>query len=310
MGKFILMSICSLGIYEVYWFYKNWHYIRERRQNNISPVIRALFSPLWYAALMKELNKEVSRAVVHESGTGLAPRIPYLNRWLWASSYFIFSILVNIPEPYWLVIFILATASLLPSVSVINRLNFSGNVNFKSNSKLGIKNLLVVAIGGLLLSFFIAITFNFMPNSQAIPGSRLMGKDLALLKDYGLLEEDEEVIYFYSGGIFSIAEDGNFFTDRKVVSYEQAVDSDDIYSGMAYYDEIADIEVRYSQSFIEDTVITIKPRHEEEFQLIVSSEAGLDKTFVKLLMKEWNEEKDKKGHYIDNSNEESYSRPS
>jgi len=123
VGKFILMCICTIGIYEVYWFYKNWHSIRERRQNNISPIVRALFSPFWYAALIKELNKEVSRAIVHDSATGADHKLSYISIWLWAPSYFILSILVNIPGAYWPLIFALTMATLLPAVSVIKRLN-------------------------------------------------------------------------------------------------------------------------------------------------------------------------------------------
>ena len=123
VGKFILMSICTIGIYEVYWFYKNWHTIREKRGNNISPLVRALFSPFWYAALIKELNKEVSRAIVHDSAAGADHRPSYINIWLWAPAYFILSILVNIPGPYLPFIFALTIATLLPAVSVIKRLN-------------------------------------------------------------------------------------------------------------------------------------------------------------------------------------------
>lgn len=123
VGRFIIMCICTIGIYEVYWFYKNWHFIRESRQNNISPIVRALLSPFWYAALIKELNKEVSRAIVHDRSTGADPKPSYINIWLWVPSYFILSILINIPGPYWPLIFALTMATLLPAVSVINRLN-------------------------------------------------------------------------------------------------------------------------------------------------------------------------------------------
>ena len=123
VGRFILLSIFTLGIFEVYWFYKNWRSIRERRQNNISPVIRALFSPIWYGALINELNKEVSRAMVYNSGAGADNELSYINIWLWAPAYFILSIIVNIPGPYWPLVFFLTVGTLLPAVSVIKRLN-------------------------------------------------------------------------------------------------------------------------------------------------------------------------------------------
>src|SRR4051812_24345977 len=44
--KFIIYSICSLGLYNTYWFYKNWRYVRDRDGSNIRPFWRAIFSPI------------------------------------------------------------------------------------------------------------------------------------------------------------------------------------------------------------------------------------------------------------------------
>jgi hypothetical protein len=41
--KFIVLSICSIGIYDLYWFYKNWQLVRAREQSDISPFWRAFF---------------------------------------------------------------------------------------------------------------------------------------------------------------------------------------------------------------------------------------------------------------------------
>jgi hypothetical protein len=30
ISKFIVLSICSIGIYDLYWFYKNWQFVRAR----------------------------------------------------------------------------------------------------------------------------------------------------------------------------------------------------------------------------------------------------------------------------------------
>ena len=117
------MSICTLGIYEIYWFYKNWRLIRDERQINISPLLRGIFSPFFYAPLIREINKEVSRTIVYARDSNTGHRPSYINIWIWAPSYFILSILVNIPGPYWAFFFLLATATLIPAVSVIKKLS-------------------------------------------------------------------------------------------------------------------------------------------------------------------------------------------
>src|SRR5579863_5993031 len=45
--KFSLMSIATGGIYELYWFYRNWRLLRDRDDPQISPFWRAFFAPLW-----------------------------------------------------------------------------------------------------------------------------------------------------------------------------------------------------------------------------------------------------------------------
>jgi hypothetical protein len=34
--KLVLMSLCTFGLYEVYWFYKNWVCIKKRTGENLS----------------------------------------------------------------------------------------------------------------------------------------------------------------------------------------------------------------------------------------------------------------------------------
>ena len=42
--KLVILSICSLGIYEVYWFYKNWKAVRESTGEKLSPLARGIFA--------------------------------------------------------------------------------------------------------------------------------------------------------------------------------------------------------------------------------------------------------------------------
>jgi len=40
--KLVVMSICTMGIYELYWFYKNWVLIKERESLDIKPFLESL----------------------------------------------------------------------------------------------------------------------------------------------------------------------------------------------------------------------------------------------------------------------------
>ena len=41
--KLILLSTCTSGLYELFWFYKNWRLVREREDSDILPFWRAFF---------------------------------------------------------------------------------------------------------------------------------------------------------------------------------------------------------------------------------------------------------------------------
>lgn len=41
--KFSILSMCTLGFYGIYWFYRNWKLIEPRAPYNISPVWRSIF---------------------------------------------------------------------------------------------------------------------------------------------------------------------------------------------------------------------------------------------------------------------------
>lgn len=56
--KFTLLFWATLGIYDVYWNFKNWQSQKDIRQKEIQPVGRALFSIFFFASLLKTINSE------------------------------------------------------------------------------------------------------------------------------------------------------------------------------------------------------------------------------------------------------------
>lgn len=54
--KLVLMSLCTFGLYQVYWFYKNWRRVQERGEHNIMPVMRAIFGIFFCYAFFKRVR--------------------------------------------------------------------------------------------------------------------------------------------------------------------------------------------------------------------------------------------------------------
>lgn len=55
IGRLILFSILTFGIYEIYWFYKNWEAIKKYDNQKISPLGRAIFAVFYCYSLFKKV---------------------------------------------------------------------------------------------------------------------------------------------------------------------------------------------------------------------------------------------------------------
>ncbi len=58
--KFIVMSVCTLGFYQLYWAYKNWARIKAAGDESIMPLARAIFAGIWNFSLFDTVNIRAS----------------------------------------------------------------------------------------------------------------------------------------------------------------------------------------------------------------------------------------------------------
>ncbi len=57
--KFLTLFISTLGVYGIYWFYKNWSLQKEASQSSIWPVMRGIFSIFFTHSLFREVNAHI-----------------------------------------------------------------------------------------------------------------------------------------------------------------------------------------------------------------------------------------------------------
>lgn len=148
--KLVLMSICTFGIYELFWFYKNWVLIKERTDQNIMPFWRAFFAPLWAYSCFKHIKSSANENNVTES----------LSIGLLAIVYFVLQALSRLPDPYWLVSLFSFTL-LIPANSVALSINKHLISDFTNNETFSGWNWLGIVLGGLL--FVLGLIGTFMP---------------------------------------------------------------------------------------------------------------------------------------------------
>lgn len=137
--KLIVMSVCTFGIYEVYWYYKNWSLIKEREKLNIAPFWRAFFAYFFCYALFKSIQATADSQKIKKS---IAPG-PLATGWI------VITLLWKLPDPYWLITFF-AVFFLLPVQMVVNEINLNANPKYDPNNKFTGWNIAGAVIGGLL----------------------------------------------------------------------------------------------------------------------------------------------------------------
>ena len=91
--KFITLCIATFGLYSVWWQYKAWRFFKQRQQSDIWPAVRAIFSLFTVYDLMKNINR-------FSQNNDFAP---VYNAKKSAAGYIILSLLVRLPDPFWLV---------------------------------------------------------------------------------------------------------------------------------------------------------------------------------------------------------------
>ena len=140
--KFITLSICTFGIYELYWCYQNWKWIRSASAGNISPFWRTFFAPVWGFSLFRTI-----RAAAQAAGVPVA-----WNSAVLAALFLILQLTALLPDPWWLISF----AMFVPMIPVqqaakrLNELHFERGAPGRNDNYSG-ANLATLAIGGLFL---------------------------------------------------------------------------------------------------------------------------------------------------------------
>lgn len=146
--KFNVLFVSTLGMYTLYWFYKNWQLIKINQNRNIWPIPRALFDIFFTHSLFDEINQKLSQT--HEDVTW-----PHS---MWATIYVLSAIVTNVldrltaksvGEPWLDVLAILLIFGLwLPLNSAQKMVNLSCNdPEGSKNAEFTAVNILFVVLG-------------------------------------------------------------------------------------------------------------------------------------------------------------------
>ena len=143
----------------------------------------------------------------------------------------------------------------------------------------------VLALVAAAVAIAIGMESGRFPDSAVQPRNRIPPRVVEFLRERGIVENDETVLYYYSAALFSFEKDGNLFTDRRVIAYEGYEGEISVYS--ATYDEIESFEFVDSDDWASDSRIIVYTEDEDWFVLLVSTEADGDEEFYDKLEQQW-----------------------
>lgn len=147
-AKLVLLSLCTFGLYELYWFYRNWQCVKHRLDLDIWPFWRAFFAPLWLFSLTAHVRD-------HGRQVGLSTSLSPIAV---GGAYLAISILWRLPDPYWLV----SMLSFLPLLLVqdaADRVAVAVDGKDPQLQRLNVWNWTALVVGGGLLILSLIGTF-------------------------------------------------------------------------------------------------------------------------------------------------------
>jgi hypothetical protein len=139
LPKLVVLSILTFGLYEIYWFYQNWKRVRARDED-VSPVLRTLFSGLFCFSLFRRIADSVDREGVPRTFHPTAMGAAFLGLTLCS----------RLPDPLWLIT-LAGVAPLLPVQAAVNALNARLAPGADPNARFTPANIVLVVVGALCL---------------------------------------------------------------------------------------------------------------------------------------------------------------
>lgn len=143
--KLASLSLVTLGLYPLYWFWQNWRAIKRETGGTQWPWARALFAPLWSFLCFSDLR---DIAVSRRRELAFAPG-------LLAAVYFLLNLGGRLPGGMALVS-LFTFVPILPINSLLRRYHREGGVDMQRMDRFGVWHILLLLFGAgfLLLVLF------------------------------------------------------------------------------------------------------------------------------------------------------------
>lgn len=148
-----------------------------------------------------------------------------------------------------------------------------------------------VLVMGLGLGIYFAIEKGFVLPERLVTGEEIAGRLETQLREFAI-EEDEQILWYYSTALIDVRADGNLLTDRRVIAFYSDPRTDEQKREEVALADIRSIEVKFESDFaIDQTTMTVFVDAEDPGMLepkailTLSSMENRDHTFVEDLVR-------------------------
>ena len=277
--KFLFMWLMTFGLYGVYWFYKNYSYVKRRDDSSIMPAARGIFDVFWYYPLYKDLT-------IHKMNNTVKATMPPLYAGgVLAVLFIVSSIIANKSDEYFLISLIVSGLLIVPMVNYIYHINNKDSEDSRYNSRFSFRHVVVSIISIPILLLVLGSEIGMTSVGGVVTGDKLYNYDLKFMQRKGILNPGDKIDYFYSDTFIFIHDDGNGFTNRHVFSYWN--EDGKLQIEKARFDEIKNIDITWGATYTDNTAIKIVRKDDTFFLLYVARKNKMDRVFGRKLMRQW-----------------------
>ena len=140
VNKFVILSILSFGLYQVWWIYKSWRFFQQKDRLDIMPAVRALFSIFFLIPLFHRIIDFANRKGYNGNYSSVSLFI----------GFFVANFLVQLPDPFWL-ISVFSFVFLIPSFKALNfAMQNSTDFIVEEQSSFNGRQIAIIIIGAIL----------------------------------------------------------------------------------------------------------------------------------------------------------------
>lgn len=151
VNKFIFLSFISFGLYQIWWIFKAWRFFLIKDKLNIMPAARAVFSIFFLYSLFNRIkNHAKEQGYINDFSPG----------WMYLA-YLITTLLVYLPEPYWLI----SLCDIIFLIPAFKALNYAQKqiVTTIEQEKFNTSQIILIIIGSIMwLLIFIGFVISFL----------------------------------------------------------------------------------------------------------------------------------------------------